>query len=321
MPVEPAELRSPLGVVALFPQDLSGDPCIPFVLGWAFSFTRSLLFLLVLASSGFSGMLHVLLSSLSLQSCAWFILPLRPVVLGRRCWISSAPRFVGFTVPTVQTRAKSHWETVGFSREVRFSLPVSAPRRLRWGWLFFPAALTMKEFSTFLGLLLAPDADVSVVPACMVVLPGPSSASQVTLSIAPCLLCWRRSLSPWCWRRVLGGSTSPSCSFTWGSYSVGPSKPSTWVFVVPAFGPGFHLGRSPRRTCPYRTLAYWLTPLSFLRPFISARWDPLSKGWYSPLMFPFSPTGDFWLTLLCYPILLHGVPTVVSLGFASHLRS
>ena len=82
--------------------------------------------------SGFSGMLHVLLSSLSLQSCAWFILPLRPVLLGRRCWISSAPRFVGFTVPTVQTRAKSHWEPVGFSREVRFSLPVSAPRRLHW---------------------------------------------------------------------------------------------------------------------------------------------------------------------------------------------
>ena len=110
-------------------------------------------------------------------------------LLGRRCWISSAPRFVGFTVPTVQTRAKSHWETVGFSREVRFPLPVSVPRRLRRGCLSFPAALTMKVFSTFLGLLLAPDADVLVVPACLVVLPSPSSASQVTLSIAPCLLC------------------------------------------------------------------------------------------------------------------------------------
>ena len=39
-------------------------------------------------------MLHVLLSSLSLQSCAWFIRPLHPVLLGRRCWISAAPRFV-----------------------------------------------------------------------------------------------------------------------------------------------------------------------------------------------------------------------------------
>ena len=29
--------------------------------------------------------------------------------------------------------SKSHWETVGFSRKVRFSLPVSTPRRLRWG--------------------------------------------------------------------------------------------------------------------------------------------------------------------------------------------
>ena len=83
-------------------------------------------------------------------------------LLGRRCWISSAPQFVGFIVPTIQTRAKSHWETVGFSREVRFSLPVSAPRRLRWGCLSFSAALTMKVFSTFLGLLVAPDADVSV---------------------------------------------------------------------------------------------------------------------------------------------------------------
>ena len=33
MPVEPAELRSPPGVVALLPQDLPGDLCIPFVLG------------------------------------------------------------------------------------------------------------------------------------------------------------------------------------------------------------------------------------------------------------------------------------------------
>ena len=87
--------------------------------------------------------------SLSLQSCAWFILPLRPVLLERRYWISSAPRFVGFTVPTVQTRAKSHWETVRFSRAVRFSLPVSAPHRLRCGRLFFPTALNMKEFSIF----------------------------------------------------------------------------------------------------------------------------------------------------------------------------
>ena len=128
------------------------------------------------------------------------------------------------------------------------------------------------------------------------VLPGPFSVSRVTLSIAPCLLCWRRSLSPWCWRRILGGSTLPSCSITWGSYSVGPSKPSTWDFVVPAFGPGFHFGRSPGHTCPSWTPAWRLTPLSFLRPFIGARWDPLSKGWYSPLMFPFSPPGNFWLT-------------------------
>ena len=32
-------------------------------------------------------------------------------------------------------------------------------------------------------------------------------------------------------------------------------------------------------------------------------------------------SGRFWLTLLCYPIPLHGVTTVVTLGFASHLRS
>ena len=33
MPVEHVELRSPLGVVALFPQDLPGDLFIPFALG------------------------------------------------------------------------------------------------------------------------------------------------------------------------------------------------------------------------------------------------------------------------------------------------
>ena len=70
-----------------------------------------------------------------------------------------------------------------------FSLPVSAPHCLRWGWLYFPAALTMKEFSIFLGLLLAPADNVSVMPAFMMALPGPSSVSQVTLSIAVCLLC------------------------------------------------------------------------------------------------------------------------------------
>ena len=47
----------------------------------------------------------------------------------------------------------------------------------------------MKELSNFLGLLLAPDDDVSVVPAFMVVFTGPSSVRQVTLNIAPCLLC------------------------------------------------------------------------------------------------------------------------------------
>ena len=151
----------------------------------------------------------------------------------------------------------------------------------------------MKEFSIFLGTLLAPADNVSVMPAFMVALPGPSSVSQVTLSIAVCLLCWRRSLSPWCWRRVLGRSMSPSCSITRGSYSVGPSKPSTQVFVVPAFGPSFHLGRFLGHTCPSWTLAWRLTPLSFLQPFIGARWDPLSKSWYSPFMFPFSPLGGF----------------------------
>ena len=32
-------------------------------------------------------------------------------------------------------------------------------------------------------------------------------------------------------------------------------------------------------------------------------------------------SGKFWLTLLCYPIPLRGVTTVVTLGFAFHLRS
>ena len=69
-----------------------------------------------------------------------------------------------------------------------FSLPISAPHCLRWGWLCFSTVLNMKEFSIFLGLL-APDDNLSVVPAFVVVLPSPSSVSRVTLSIAPCLLC------------------------------------------------------------------------------------------------------------------------------------
>ena len=70
-----------------------------------------------------------------------------------------------------------------------FSLPVSAPHHLCWGWLYFPAVLSMKEFSIFLDLLQAPDDDVSVVLAFVVILPGPSFVSRVTLSIAQCPLC------------------------------------------------------------------------------------------------------------------------------------
>ena len=35
----------------------------------------------------------------------------------------------------------------------------------------------------------------------------------------------------------------------------------------------------------------------------------------------FFSSGRFWLTLLCYLFPLHGVTTVVSLGFVSYLRS
>ena len=97
----------------------------------------------------------------------------------------------------------------------------------------------MREFSTFFGLLLAPDADVSVVPACMVVLPGPFlcqpgypkyhfvSSLLKTFAVALVLEAhsWQKHVAFLLnYMRVL---------------SVGPSKPSTWVFCGAGFWPWF----------------------------------------------------------------------------------
>ena len=117
MPFGPAELRSPLGFVALFPQDLPGDLCIPFVLGRAFSQVTTLPPSPCLVWI-FRHAPRPPFESLT-PELRRVILPLRPALLGRRCGIYSAPRFVGFSVPTVQTQVKSHWKTVGFSREVQ----------------------------------------------------------------------------------------------------------------------------------------------------------------------------------------------------------
>ena len=132
MPCRTCRVAFPPGGCHSLPSGL--DLCsVHSLSSWLSGFlARSPLFFLVLVSPGFPGMLHVLLLSLSLQSCAWFILPLRPVLLGRRCMISSAPQFVGFTVLAVQMRAKSHWETVEFSREVRFPSPLNPTSSALW---------------------------------------------------------------------------------------------------------------------------------------------------------------------------------------------
>ena len=93
MPVEPAELRPPPweGCRSL-PSGL-GMKSVRSIWSWLSGFhARSPLLLLVLAPSGFPSLRHFLLLSLSLQSCAWFIFPLCPVLLGQRCWSSSACR-------------------------------------------------------------------------------------------------------------------------------------------------------------------------------------------------------------------------------------
>ena len=52
-------------------------------------------------------------------------------------------------MPAIQTRAQSNWETVRSSGAVRFSVPVTTSHRLRCERLYFPAGLSMKEFSIF----------------------------------------------------------------------------------------------------------------------------------------------------------------------------
>ena len=66
-------------------------------------------------------------------------------------------------------------------------------------------------------------------------------------------------------------------------------------FVVPAFGPGFHLGRLPGHTCPSWTHDWRLTPLSFLRPSIGAHWDSLVQRLVFTTYVSISPPGVFGL--------------------------
>ena len=59
-PVETAELRFPQGVVILVPQGLTRGLCVPLWSSVKRFLTQSPLFLLALASSGITGILHVL---------------------------------------------------------------------------------------------------------------------------------------------------------------------------------------------------------------------------------------------------------------------
>ena len=178
--------------------------------------------------------------------------PFVSLLLWRRRWISSAPRFEGFTVLAVQMRAQSHWETARSSGAVRFSLAVTTPHRLQCERLFFPASLSMKEFSIF-SVSLWLRTTMSVVPAFGVVLTGPSSESQVTVGIAPCLLLLKTfavalMLKAGTWRKhttFLLNYMRILAHRSLEAFNLG--------FVVLAFGPGFHCGRSPVHTCPSRT--------------------------------------------------------------------
>ena len=261
----PLDLHSPLGVVALFPQGVTRDLCVPFGLDFLVCSTSFVL-------------------SLPLQSCAWFALPLRPGLLWRRCWIS-APRFEGFVVPAVQTQAQSHWETVRSSEAVRFSLTVTTPHRLRCGRLFFPAGLSMKEFSIF----------------------SVSFWLRMTISRSNRLSWWSfpvlplEARLPWVSLRVVFAEDVSCCSGVEGGFlTESPTFLLNYMrvlthrsletfhlgFVVLAFGPGFHLGRSPDIPALLGLLTGGRLLCLFSGPPSVPVEMPLSKGWYSPLMLP-----------------------------------
>ena len=108
--------------------------------------------------------------------------------LWRRRWISSAPRFEGFTVLAVQTRSQSHWETVRSRGAVRFYLAITTPHRLRFERLFFPAGLSMKEFSIssvsfWLRTMISRSCRLSGWPLLV-----PPLRTRLTLDVAPYLL-------------------------------------------------------------------------------------------------------------------------------------
>ena len=173
-------------------------------------------------------------------------------VVVARCWISSAPRFEGFTVPAVQTQAQSHWEAVRSSGAVRISLAVMTPHCLRCGRLFFPAGLSMKELSFFsvafwLRATMSRSCRLSrwsfwsilCEPGC----PGYHSVSSLLKTLAVALVLksssWRKHTTfLLSYMRVLARKSLETFHLS---------------FVVPAFGPGLHLGHSPRHTCPSRT--------------------------------------------------------------------
>ena len=135
-----------------------------------------------------------------------------------------------------------------------FSLPVSAPRHLRWGWLYFPAVLNMKEFSIFLSLL-ALDADVSVVPAFVVVLPGPSSVSHVTLVSLRVFFAEDVRCRPGVEGAFLAEASRLPAQLREGPIPWVPQNLPPGFLWCQLLALVFHFGRSPGHTCPSRTPA------------------------------------------------------------------
>ena len=129
--VEPEELRPPPWVVTLVLRGLTRDLYVPFWSSDECFLAQSLLFLLALASTKLTGVLHVLfVLSLSLQGLAWVVFPLRPGFRGEG---AGSPLLLGSRASLYrpyQMQAQSHWETVRSSGTVRFSLAITTPHRL-----------------------------------------------------------------------------------------------------------------------------------------------------------------------------------------------
>ena len=108
----------------------------------------------------------------------------------RRCRIPP-PLLLGLRASlywSYQTRAHSHWETVGSDAGGQIFLDLMTPHRPRCEWLFFPAGCSMKEITMYLvsfwlWTTISGSCWLSGRPFL-----GPPPRASKTLGIAPSLL-------------------------------------------------------------------------------------------------------------------------------------